>query len=218
MIGWLRKYFLTGLVILLPTVITAWILYRLFKSVDNILKPVVARYPFIDFPGLGFVGVIVIILLVGVFASNIFGKRIIRWGESFVTRIPMVSRMYTAIKQISEVFLQHERTVFRKAILIQYPRPGIYVVGFVTSKWKLRGADGSERMFVNVFLPTTPNPTSGLFLMIPEEEAIPLDCTIEEALKMVISGGAVLPYASNLVSNPSTASESGTDPSTPSNQ
>jgi uncharacterized membrane protein len=218
LIGWLRKYFLTGLVILLPTVITAWILYRLFKSVDNILKPIVARYPFIDFPGLGFVSVIVIILLVGVFASNIFGRRIIRWGESLVTRIPMVSRMYTAIKQISEVFLQQERTVFRKAILIQYPRPGIYVVGFVTSKWKIRSADGTEQMFVNVFLPTTPNPTSGLFLMIPEGEAVPLDCTIEEALKMVISGGAVLPYVSNLVPDPSAAGESGTDPSTPSSQ
>ena len=174
-------------------------LYRFFVSIDNILKPVVAKYPFLDFPGLGFIGVLLIILLTGVFAGNLIGGRIIGWGESVVTKIPLISRIYTAIKQISEVFLRHERTVFRRVILIQYPRPGIYVVGFVTSTWKFRGADAKERTFLNVFLPTTPNPTSGLFLMIPEDEAISLDCSVEDALKMVISGGAVLPFIYNIV-------------------
>lgn len=196
--GWFRRNFLTGLLILLPTVITMYVLYRIFVSIDNILRPLAEKYPFLDFPGLGFIGIILIILLTGVFAGNFIGRKIISWiEEGIIFKIPLVSRVYQAIKQMSEVFLKTNRTGFRKAILIQYPRPGIYVVGFVTSTWKFRGQDGDEQIFINVFLPTTPNPTSGLFLMLPEHEAIPLDCTIEEALKMVISGGAVLPILKN---------------------
>lgn len=196
--GWFRRKFLTGLVILLPTVITAYVLYWLFVSIDSILKPLFAKYPFLDFPGFGFIGLILVILLVGVFAGNLIGKKIIGWMEGVVARIPLIRRMYMAVKQISEVFLRQERTVFRKAILIQYPRPGIFAIGFVTSNWRVSVLDGKERTFINVFLPTTPNPTSGLFLMIPEEEAIPLDCSVDDALKMVISGGAFIPFIKNL--------------------
>ncbi|MCK4537220.1 MAG: DUF502 domain-containing protein [Candidatus Krumholzibacteria bacterium] len=190
---WLRRKFLTGLVILLPTVLTGWILYKIFVSMDNILKPLVEKYTFLDIPGLGLIAVILLILVAGVFAGNFIGRKILKWTEGVVTRIPLVNRMYTAIKQTSEVFLRHERTVFREAILIQYPRPGIYVVGFVTSTWVTRIGDGPEKKYINVFLPTTPIPTSGLFLMIPEEEAIPMNASVEDALKMVISGGAVIP-------------------------
>ena len=193
--GWLRRRFLTGLVILLPTVLTGWILYKIFVSMDNILRPLVEKYPFLDIPGLGLIAVILLILAAGVFAGNFIGRKILKWTEGVVSRIPLVNRMYTAIKQTSEVFLRHERTVFREAILIQYPRPGIYVVGFVTSTWVTRIADGPEKKYINVFLPTTPIPTSGLFLMIPEEEAIPMNASVEDALKMVISGGAVIPPA-----------------------
>jgi uncharacterized membrane protein len=191
--GWFRRKFLTGLIILLPTVVTIYIFYRIFVSVDNILKPLVLRYPFLDIPGLGVLSVVLIILLTGIFAGNFLGRKIIIWLETVVFRIPLFSRMYIAIKQLSEVFLKQERTVFKRAILVQYPRAGIYVVAFVTSTWRFKDETGEEKSFINVFLPTTPNPTSGLFLMIPEEEAIPFDCTIEDALKLVISGGAVLP-------------------------
>jgi uncharacterized membrane protein len=191
--GWFRRKFFTGLIILLPTVVTAYVFYRLFVSIDNILEPVVMRYPFLDIPGLGFLSVILIILLTGIFAGNFFGGTIIAWMESVVFRIPLISRIYIAIKQLSEVFLKQERTVFKRAVLIQYPRPGIYVVGFVTSSWRFKDENGNEKTFVNIFLPTTPNPTSGLFLMVPEAEVMPFDYTIEDALKLVISGGAVLP-------------------------
>jgi len=191
--GWFRRKFLTGLIILLPTVVTIYIFYRVFVSFDNILEPLVLKYPFLDIPGLGVLSVVLIVLLTGIFAGNFFGRTIISWLETVVFRIPLFSRMYIAIKQLSEVFLKQERTVFKRAILVQYPRPGIYVVAFVTSTWRFKDETGEERSFVNVFLPTTPNPTSGLFLMIPEEEAIPFDYTIEDALKLVISGGAVLP-------------------------
>ena len=193
--GWFRRKFLTGLIILLPTVVTIYIFYRIFVSMDNILEPLVLRYPILDIPGLGFISVLLIVLLTGIFAGNFFGRTIIAWLETVVFRIPLFSRMYIAIKQLSEVFLKQERTVFKRAILIQYPRPGIYVVAFVTSTWSFKDETGEERSFINVFLPTAPNPTSGFFLMIPEEEAIPFDHTIEDALKLVISGGAVLPGA-----------------------
>lgn len=193
--GWFRRRFFTGLIILLPTVVTIYIFYRIFVSMDNILEPLVLRYPILDIPGLGFLSVLLIVLLTGIFAGNFFGRTIISWLETVVFRIPLFSRMYIAIKQLSEVFLKHERTVFKRAILIQYPRHGIYVVAFVTSTWRFKDETGEEKSFINVFLPTTPNPTSGLFLMLPEEEAIPFDYTIEDALKLVISGGAVLPGA-----------------------
>jgi len=104
-----------------------------------------------------------------------------------------VRSIYVAIKQVSEVFLKQERTVFKKVVLVQYPRPGIYVIGFETATWRFEGADGLEHDFVTIFIPTTPNPTSGLFIMVRREEAIPSDLSIEEAMKMVISGGAVVP-------------------------
>ncbi len=192
MFAWLRRKFITGLVILLPTVLTGWILFRLFVSVDNLLRPVVARYPFLDLPGLGLAAVLLILLLTGIFAGNFIGRRIIHWVEKGIGQIPLVSRLYTAFKQMSEVFLQEKRTAFRRAIIIEYPRRGVYSVGFVTSTWTYRDAEGNDHVFINVFLPTTPIPTSGLFLMIPEEDVIPMKCSVEEALKMVISGGAII--------------------------
>ncbi len=181
------------MIILLPTVLTGWILYRIFVFVDNILGPIVERYPFLDIPGLGFIAVILLILAAGVFAGNFIGRSIIEMAEGVLTRIPLVSRMYTALKQISEVFLRHERTVFSKAVLIEYPRRGIFAVGFVTSDCVVAGQDGVKTKYLNIFMPTTPNPTSGLFLMVRSDEVLSMDCSVEEALKMVISGGAVLP-------------------------
>jgi len=195
---WFKRKFFTGLVILLPTVITVYVLYRFFISVDNLLKPLAVKYPILDFPGLGFVGVVLIILLTGILAGNLIGRRVIGWFERLIGSIPMISRIYIAIKQISEVFFKPERTVFKEAVLIEYPRPGIFVIGFVTSYYSFKGDDGAERRFVNVFLPTTPNPTSGLFLMVPDDEVTPMNCSMEDALKMVISGGAVLPRVDNL--------------------
>jgi uncharacterized membrane protein len=192
MFAWIRKKFLTGLLILMPTLLTGWILIRLFGSADSLLKPVIERYPFLDVPGLGFFSVMIILLLTGIFAGNFIGRRIIHWVEKGIRQIPLVSWMYTAFKQMSEVFLHEKRTAFRQAIILEYPRKGVYAVGFVTSTWSYRDSGGVDRVFLNVFLPTTPIPTSGLFLMIPEEDTIPMDCSVDEALKMVISGGAIV--------------------------
>jgi uncharacterized membrane protein len=191
--GWFRRKFLTGLLILLPILVTGWILYHFFNSIDSIIDPLIERYPFLDFPGIGFVSVILIIFLVGVFGGNLLGRKLLGFLEIIVSRIPLISRMYIAVKQISEVFLRKQKTVFKKAVLVQYPREGTFAIGFVTSTTHFADRKNEEQVFVNVFLPTTPNPTSGFFLLVPVNEVIYLECTVEEALKMVISGGAVKP-------------------------
>ena len=196
--GWFRRKFLTGLLILLPTVVTGWVLYHILVYFDNLLEPVVARYPILDIPGLGFLAVVLLVLVAGVLAGNLIGRTVIGWLETLVVRIPLIRSMYIAVKQISEVFLRQQQTAYRKAVLIQYPREGIWVVGFTTKTWRRRDAGGRVKTFVNIFLPTTPNPPAGLFLMVPENETEPLDCTIEEALKMVISGGAIVPGSVDL--------------------
>jgi len=192
-VRWFKRKFLTGLLVLLPTALTAYVLFRIFRWVDSILKPVIVRYPFLDIPGLGFVAVIVIIVLAGVLGGGFFGRTLFRWFEGGLEKIPMIRSIYVAIKQVSEVFLKQERTVFKEVVLIQYPRTGIYVIGLVTSSWRFKGAGGAEQDFVTIFLPTTPNPTSGLFLMAPRHEVIASDLSIEDAMKMIISGGAVVP-------------------------
>jgi len=191
--GWFRRKFLTGLLILLPIIVTGWILYHFFNSIDSIIDPILEKYPFMNFPGIGFVSVILIIFLVGVFGGNLLGKKLIAFLEGIVGRIPLISRMYIAVKQISEVFLRKQKTVFKKAVLVQYPRAGTFAIGFVTSSTRFTHRTEEERVFVNIFLPTTPNPTSGFFLLVPVDEVIYLECSVEEALKMVISGGAVKP-------------------------
>ena len=200
-VNWLRRSFLTGLLVLLPTVVTAYVLYRIFVWVDGFLKPIIARYPFLDVPGLGFLAVIVIILLAGVLGGNLFGKTLYRWFEGGFEKIPLVRSIYVAIKQISEVFLKQERTVFKKVVLVEYPRAGTYMIGFVTSGWRFTDESGVEHEFITVFLPTSPNPTTGFLVIIPPHEAHPSDLSVEDAFKVVISGGAVVPESHRYVSH-----------------
>ena len=192
-VRWFRRRFLTGLLVLLPTVLTAYVLFRIFKWVDGILNPITTRYPFLDIPGLGFIGVIVIILLAGILGGGFFGRTLFRWVEGGFEKIPMVRSIYVAIKQVSEVFLKQERSVFKEVVLVEYPRAGVYTLGLVTSTVRFRAADGVEREYITIFLPTTPNPTSGFFVMVPREETIPSNMSIQDAMTMIISGGAVVP-------------------------
>lgn len=190
---WFKRTFLTGVLVLFPVAFTVYIMYRLFRWVDGLLAPLAARHPLLDIPGLGLLGVVVIVLAAGVLGGSFLGRTVFRWvGEAF-ERIPMVRSLYHALRQTSEVFLKEDRTVFKRVVIVQYPRPGIYAIGLETATWRFRGVDGAEREFVTVFLPTTPNPTSGLLLLLPAGEVIASDLTIEDALQMIISGGAVVP-------------------------
>ena len=198
----LRVYFVTGLVIFIPIVVTLYIVFQLFSKIDGLLRGVYGRVEFLSFkigevnyaiPGLGLLTLILIVLLLGLLAQTLVGTRVIRSGESILSRIPLISRIYVAIQQISHVFLTEKRSVFKRAVLIQYPRKGIYSIGFLTATADTSTQDNLRQRCATIFLPTTPNPTSGYLLFVPEEEVIPMSITIEEALKLVISAGSVVP-------------------------
>ena len=190
---YIRNRFIAGLVILLPAVLTAWIIYKIFVTVDSFIEPLQVRFPILDWPGVGFAIVLAIILLAGIFTGNFFGRRVIGLGESALFRLPIVRRIYVAAKELSEVFLADRKTVFRRVVLIRYPHPGTHALAFVTeaAPGPINGLLG--RPVLHVFVPTTPNPTSGFLLFVPVDEVVDLPLEVEEGMKMVISGGAFIP-------------------------
>ncbi len=189
----LRQSFITGLLVVTPLVISLWILYNIFEKADGLLGALITRLIGRYVPGLGIILLIIVIITAGIFARNYIGRKLINWGNLVLFRIPLFNKIYIALKQIFEVFLGERKTVFQRVVLFQYPRKGIYSLGFVTSESKGEVQDKTEQNTVNVFLPTTPNPTSGFLLFVPEEDLIRLDMSVEEGIKLVISGGAVTP-------------------------
>jgi uncharacterized membrane protein len=176
--------------ILTPIIVTGWIMWKIFSSIDKVLTPLQERYPIIDWPGVGFVVVLLFILLTGIFAGNLIGRRIIAQGERIVYNLPMIRRVYTAVKELSEVFLSDRTTVFREVVLIRYPHRDTFALAFVTREGTSFFNRSTGKKLLNVFVPTTPNPTSGFLLLVPDDDVIRVPIAVEEGLKMVISGGA----------------------------
>lgn len=202
-----KSYFITGLLVLTPLVLTIFIIWRLFLAIDGLLRGVIKHVLLDRFGvpntiyGLGFISVILLILFTGMIARNYFGKKVIKLGEDVMTRLPLINRIYLAIQQIGNAFFAEKREVFKKAVLIEYPRKGIYSIGFFTQDTRGEVQERLDQDVVCIFLPTTPNPTSGFLLFVPKTNVTELDMTIEEALKLVISGGAIVPrsgYKANL--------------------
>jgi len=197
----LRASFLTGLVVIAPVGLTVWLVWSLIGWVDGFVLPLVPydfqpeKYIRINLRGVGVIFFLIFTIVVGWIAKGLIGKSLINFAESLVNRMPVVRSIYSGVKQIAEtVFAQSERS-FEKACLIEYPRKGIWAIGFVSIKAKgevaMRAGTGGD--LVGVFVPTTPNPTSGFLLFFPREDVIELDMSIEEAAKLVISAGLVYP-------------------------
>ncbi|MBU1701998.1 MAG: DUF502 domain-containing protein [Candidatus Eisenbacteria bacterium] len=191
----LRRHFITGILVLTPTAVTFWALYKLFIILDSLLGDFL-RGEYIrpeGIPGMGFVALILLILLVGLLTNNFLGRRLLALWERMIGAIPLINRVYLAVKQISEAILANRETQFRRVVLVEYPRRGIHSLAFVVRP--PAGVVGRTlgKGQVALFLPTTPNPTSGFFLIVPETDVIPLDLTVEEGLKLVISAGTVMP-------------------------
>jgi uncharacterized membrane protein len=196
----LRNYFLTGVVITAPIAITAYLGWKFLVYLDDrtsVLIP--AQYnpenylPF-AVPGIGLVVAMVGLTLIGALTANFLGRYLIQMGESVVNRMPVVRSVYNVLKQIFETAVSSSSTSFRQVVLIEYPRKGIWAVAFLTaytSGEMERRFDGQE--MINVFLPTTPNPTSGFLLFVPKKDTIFLDMTVEEGIKLVISAGMIIP-------------------------
>ena len=195
----LRTYFLTGIVATAPIGLTLYLSWVLVKFVDRLVTPSIpAQYnpntyvPF-DIPGLGVIVAIILLTFIGFITANFLGRQIVALGESVVDRMPVIRSVYGALKQIFETVLAQSSRSFREVVLIEYPRRGIWAVGFVTSETLGEIQNVKEDELVNVFLPTTPNPTSGFLLFVPRQDLITLHMTVEEGIKMVISGGIVTP-------------------------
>jgi uncharacterized membrane protein len=188
-----RKAFFTGILVITPLAVTIWILANLFEKVDGLLGELIIRVLGRRIPGLGVLLLVILVIVVGVFARNYIGGKLIRWGNLLLFKIPLFNKIYIALKQIFEVFLGERNTIFQRVVLFQYPRLGIYSIGFVTSKGGGEVQANVDRKLLHIFLPTTPNPTSGFLLFVPEEDTIALEMSVEEGIKLVISGGAVIP-------------------------
>lgn len=199
----LRSSFLTGIVVILPVGLTIWLLWTLAGWIDGVVLPLVPatfqpeKYIGINLRGVGIIFFLVFTIIVGWVAKGLIGRSLIRYAETLVDRTPFVRSIYNGAKQLAEtVFAQSERS-FERACLIQYPRKGIWAIGFVSTEAKGEVAERAETgsQLLSVFVPTTPNPTSGFLLFFPKEDVLELDMTIEDAAKLVISAGLVYPNA-----------------------
>jgi len=201
----IRASFLTGLVIVAPAVLTIWLIQTVIEFVDGKVLPLVPSRFFPDWltgisiPGLGLIIFLAFTLIVGWLAKGFIGRSLIAWSEEIVARMPVVRSIYNGLKQIAETVFAQSNTTFNRACLVQYPRPGLWAIAFISTDTRgeiahhLGQQVGISEKHISVFLPTTPNPTSGFLLFVPESQVIPLDMSIEEAAKLVISAGLVVP-------------------------
>lgn len=193
----LRKYFFSGIVVVTPIVITVSILSALFRFTDGLLGRYINYYLKKNLgygiPGLGLIIFLLVILVVGFFAANFLGKKILRLLEAWFLKIPFVSRIYPHIKQFVDLVAAKEKPSFKKVVLIEYPRNGIYSLGFITNEGMKEIEEKTGQNIVTVIIPSIPNPFSGFFVFCKKEELIYLDITVEEAIKQVVSGGVLQP-------------------------
>ena len=202
----LRSNFLTGLIVIAPIGITIWLIWSLFGWIDSWVLPfiptaynpahLIERYTgfAVDIRGIGVVTFLVFTFLVGWIAKGLIGRSLIRWAESLVLSIPLIRSLYSGLKQIVETVLQQGQQNFEKACLVEYPRKGVWAIAFISThaKGEIARRHGPEEM-ISVFLPTTPNPTSGFLLFLPKKDVMMLDMTVEDAAKLIISAGLVYP-------------------------
>jgi len=194
----IRRYFITGLLIWVPLVITLWVLNLLVSMMDQsllLLPPEWRTESWLGMhvPGLGVVLTLLIVLATGLLAANIIGQRLVTFWEGVLARIPVVNSIYNGVKQVSDTLFQPGGQAFRKALLVQWPRPGMWTIAFMTGT---PGGDVTNHLkgdFVSIYVPTTPNPTGGYFVMVPRDEVVELDMSVDEALKYIISMGVVAP-------------------------
>ena len=192
----LQRVFVSGILVVVPVTVTLFVLYVLFQKVDGLLSPLFLKYLGYSVPGMGVLATLVLIFVVGIIARNVIGGRLFGLGELIFVRTPLVRAVYTAAKQLLEAVTSTERSAFNRAVLIEYPRTGIFTIGFAASRPRLRLADRDEPM-VTVFIPSTPTPVTGSVVLVRESEVYDLTMTTEEAIKYIVSGGFAAPPVIN---------------------
>ncbi|MFV2034070.1 MAG: DUF502 domain-containing protein [Halocynthiibacter sp.] len=199
--GGFRANFLTGLVVIAPIFLTGWLIWTLTGWIDSWVLPLVPselrpeRYIGINLRGVGVIVFLVFTVFVGWVAKGLLGRSLLHWGENVVSRMPVVRSIYSGLKQIAETVFSQSETSFDKACLVEYPRKGIWAIAFIstTAKGEIHKKITDNGPLMSIFLPTTPNPTSGFLLFVPKTDVIELDMSVEDAAKLVISAGLVYP-------------------------
>jgi uncharacterized membrane protein len=195
-----RKYLLAGLLVWLPLGVTVLVIKALIDLMDRVLVFIPDQYTpeaLLGFhiPGLGVVLSLIVLFATGIVVANLFGKRLVAIWEALVARIPLVNTIYSAVKQVAEAVFANKGKSFRKVLLIEYPRKGVWAIAFYTGSTVGEIQEKTSKEVVNVFLPTTPNPTSGFLLMVPREDVIELDMPVDEGVKLIMSLGVIVPEA-----------------------
>lgn len=191
-----RKHFLTGLLVIVPLGLTYYVLSAIVGYMDRVATLLPPRFhpdTYLPFrvPGLGLIITLVIIQVVGLLSANLFGRSVVKAYEQVLEKIPVVRTLYVAVKQLLEQMLSGDPDRFRKVVLVEYPRPGLYSLGFVAGSTRGEVAGKVPEPCLNVFVPTTPNPTSGYYLVVPASQAIPLELGVDQAFKLIMSAGLV---------------------------
>ena len=202
----LRKWLLAGLLVILPVVVTLWVLEWIVSTLDKTLLILpTAWHPDkllgVHIPGFGALLALAILLVLGALASNFVGNKLLTWWHSLLNCIPVVRSIYSGVKQVSDTLFSDSGNAFRKAVLIQWPRDGVWTIAFVTGT---PGGDAAKHLsddYLSVYVPTTPNPTGGYFVMLKSSDCIELKMSVDDALKYIVSMGVVSPDAPALVSN-----------------
>jgi uncharacterized membrane protein len=196
----IRRYFITGLLIWVPLVITLWVLNLLVSTLDESLQLLPPQFRTenwlgVHVPGFGVAMTVLVVFVTGVLAANIIGQRLVRFWEGLLARIPVVNSIYKGVKQVSDTLFAPGGQAFRKALLVKWPREGMWTIAFLTG---VPGGDVVSHLqgdYLSIYVPTTPNPTGGYFVIVPRADVIELDITVDEALKYIISMGVAAPAA-----------------------
>jgi uncharacterized membrane protein len=193
----LKRYFLTGLLVIIPIWGTILILKALFVAVDGILGDLLVRLvPSHYVPGLGILALIALVFAAGLFATNFMGRQIVKWWEALLNRVPLVRGIYSTLKSMTDILSFSKQASYNRVVLIQFPKNGHYCLAFVTGVTNGEVQDLTPGPLVHVYVPTSPNPTSGYFLLVPEHEITSVDISVEEAMKLIVSGGLYSPSTS----------------------
>ena len=193
----LRSYFFTGILVTAPVVITLWIVFTLVNIFDDLVTPFIPiefnPNTFLprEIPGLGLLGLIIFLILIGFLTANFFGRWLVNKTEIVLQNIPLIKTFYKTIKQILETVLSNKSDAFRNVVLLEYPRKGTWIIGFTTGETAGEIKKKVKKKLINVFIPTTPNPTSGFLLLVPESELTYLDVKVDDAIKTVVSAGII---------------------------
>jgi len=194
----LKRWFLTGIILLVPVLVTFYLLAAVVHTMDGVIHLIPPAYQPVqlvgfNIPGLGLILTVLLVLLTGMIGASLIGRRLVRFGETLLGRIPLVRAVYGSLKHVLETILHNNKDTFRRVVMIEYPRRGLYALAFVTGTDRGEVQHNTSSNVIAVFVPTTPNPTSGFLLYVPEGEVVPMQMTVEQGMKCVISGGVISP-------------------------